>query len=703
MLLTALLAIGASLYGSTHHHSTLVLKADTTVTKTLKEQMAEAKQKAAEAKQREKEEEARIIREAKEQMAAGKEAKKQKSKAEKEQRDSLKAAQKQQKEMDAERARQIKFIDDSVKNLSKNGFSTEEIAAKARTDSLIRANKREMTRVRDSLRQVARIQGMPGSTYRKWLKYFSNYKQDKALFDTYDEIDTTARNYRIKGEKRKQELAKLFNKKNALINKDADRAIHAFAMTQEKLANALESARHYDSLDIAANPKYATVNQYSLRKQRAKQRKQRLWNEIDWQRKMGTLGDEGPSDLKGLMQHDSTLNRWRDSLKVSFPKRFSLHTNTVAWLMGVPNLGLEYDFSGTPDNKYSIILRGYYKPNLNNEHKNPRIAFNVRSSSVELRKYWRTGGMQTVQGLINNIDYQNKPGFYEFHDYKILHEGDSARKGYVQNPEYRGTIYPDAVVRDTASLTGKTVRTDTVDVVSFGWLTRKWQPFRYNVLSGRYVKKPRVKRLYYVGLMAGYEEYHWQLGPTGRQGEDLFAAITAGVVFNLTQWQSGAALDLDLGLAVGAQMNKYNKVGYDTETNCYIFEGTKSLHFTPRPVVKDVHLSLVYTFRTATKKVHNLFSTDEFSKRVGTQRYRNEIHKEIYEERVKQKAHHRVMALRKLSAAKARVKAEEQEKADRKAGIVHDWVTIEGKDGTTSRVDMAIVRKVMPTSIDKVP
>lgn len=227
-----------------------------------------------------------------------------------------------------------------------------------------------------------------------------------------------------------------------------------------------------------------------------------------------------------------------------FMKRWSFRTNAVDWMLATPNIGVELDFSGSPENRFSVLLHGKY--NWNTHHSiSPRIVYNVAGGTVEARKYWRTGG--------------------------------------AIGPEKRYTREN----RDT-----------TVSLPRWGF-----QRFRRNVLSGRTFTDPRTWRAYYVGVYAGYEKYTISLGRNGKQGDSYNFGFTGGWSIPVYPFRDGRSLDLDLGLAVGAKMTAYDEFGYDEEYGCYTYKGTRGRHFVPYPVVQDIHLTFIFRFRSISKKV----------------------------------------------------------------------------------------------------
>lgn len=227
----------------------------------------------------------------------------------------------------------------------------------------------------------------------------------------------------------------------------------------------------------------------------------------------------------------------------SFIKRVSIHTNALNWFLTVPNIGIEYDFLNTPENRFSVLLQGMY--NWNTSHTmNPRYVLNVSNISLEFRKYWRTGG--TARGAFSKYE-----------------------------------------TRDT-----------TISRVR--WFFKK---FRRNVLSGRTLTNPRSWRAYYVGLYAGYDQYSLAWNGKGIQGNGINIGISGGWSVPLFLLKNGHSIDLDLGLTIGAKATQYDRYRYIDDTGCYAYTETRDFHVTPYPVIHQIKIGLAYRFRSIAKKV----------------------------------------------------------------------------------------------------
>lgn len=242
------------------------------------------------------------------------------------------------------------------------------------------------------------------------------------------------------------------------------------------------------------------------------------------------------SNLFAAIQTDTV----RDN---SFINRVSIHTNALDWFLTVPNLGIEYDFMNSEENRFSVLLQGKYNWNTSHSFK-PRYVLNLASVSMEFRKYWRTG-------------------------YNPTHE------------------IKKWVTRDT-----------TISRVR--WFFKK---FRHNVLSGRTISNPRNWRAYYTGLYAGYDQYSLACFGRGVQGRGVNLGISAGWSTPLYILKNGQSLDLDLGITLGAKLTRYDRYHYINETGCYEYTGNKNLHVTPYPVIHQIKIGIAYRFRSIANKV----------------------------------------------------------------------------------------------------
>lgn len=70
-------------------------------------------------------------------------------------------------------------------------------------------------------------------------------------------------------------------------------------------------------------------------------------------------------------------------------QRFAFRTNTLEWMLMMPNVAVEFDLSGSPYNKWSLNVSGRF-----NWDTQPVVKtynqFNVMEGKLELRRYWHT-------------------------------------------------------------------------------------------------------------------------------------------------------------------------------------------------------------------------------------------------------------------------------------------------------------------------
>lgn len=332
-----------------------------------------------------------------------------------------------------------------------------------------------------------------------------------------------------------------------------------------------------------------------------------------------TVSPELQKYFKSLLPERDTSYEERERLvrKDKFIKRLSFHTNLVGWALLLPNVSVEMDLSQKPRTHYSVLLHGM----LNGKSKTTfgtSFVFNVRSVSVEGRKYWRTG----------------KRGVKRYHDeYVRLH---TLRPNIPNSSEASGRM-PHYTGKD--SLRALEYNGDPYQ----GWLYNTYHRIRRNVFSGRTIDKARDWRAYYVGLFAGIDDWSIAFSGDGRQGEGVFAGISGGWSIPLfpQQYPGEGSLDLELGVGVGVKAVKYRAYTREPETGHYLLDvanSKESWHICPYPVVQDVHVSLVWRFRGIKHKVDRSL-IDDYEKRIDAfvhRRDRHEAHeKEVRDERDK--------------------------------------------------------------------
>lgn len=101
-------------------------------------------------------------------------------------------------------------------------------------------------------------------------------------------------------------------------------------------------------------------------------------------------------------------------------------------------------------------------------------------------------------------------------------------------------------------------------------------------------------RAYYVGPYLSYSKYAFQLLGPSFEGKALSLGITGGYNIPLYETPKGRAIDLDLGLSVGALY--VDHVKQDDKT-C-----TRISRILPYPMLTDLRIGLVYRWRSVRKK-----------------------------------------------------------------------------------------------------
>lgn len=650
-----------------------------------KEQAKERKRQAAASKKNRGNEVARQEAEAKK-LKEQEEMKAQKVK-DKLTADSLLAINKERKKAEKEEQRISDSIYTAQLRSIENGkfINRDSIRRDYASQDSIRFYLRHLQR--DSLKVEADLALMPRRTYRQWWQYFAKPTLYPELRTTLHDQYVTPYDSALDGRQEKGAMLRIFNHKYALHNTARQRAITTFNIYNQTSDSLLAVAQRRDSLMLERTPRYRGKNRYDILLNRAEKREKRTWDFMNQLRRTNEMGssldfEDKAGDkpgtlmkknlqakLEDFLKKDSIYCMWEDSLRArNLWQRLSFHFNAVSWVLGVPQIGIEFDLSGSPKNSTSIMVEAHYKPRISWGTTNMRFTYNVRAVAGEVRHYWRTGGMQTIQGKMDNVDHQGQHGFPEVHNYHYVRDYPADKP----SPSYeRAGVQAMHLKKDTADHKRKMIYEamygDTITTASL--VKRLWQPFRYNKLSGRYVQKPRVKRLYYMGLRAGLEQYHWQLGDDGRQGWDIYGAVTFGFVRQLARFRGGSFLDLDLGAGVGVEYGRYTKLAYDNEYGCYVNKGFKDGHITPWPVVKDLHVSLVYSFRSVHNKTHNIFHTKTFAEKMARVVAYNDEHKENksdeyswrHERKVRKYAERR-KEVREMLENKAKGRAIRQEK-----------------------------------------
>ena len=267
---------------------------------------------------------------------------------------------------------------------------------------------------------------------------------------------------------------------------------------------------------------------------------------------------------------------------VPFYRQFSFHTNVIDWAIAMPNVGVEFDFSGKPTSHYSLGVHVKYRPKMWADI-NPRIVLNVLQVRGEIRKYWRT-----------------------------FNAGKSLLRDSVSKPIIVDTIL---IVKDEKGDTIKKIKAQKIRMDKTKKKASSYISYLFRrYLSGAQKSGARDWRAYYWGLYGSAEKYTYNFDSHGRMGSGFSVGLTAGYTFPLYPMKNGASIDLDLGLSVGARMVRYDRFTYDEETHTYLFKDFHDWELVKRPVLEDAHVSLVYRFNSINNKVRG--GEERFARRL---------------------------------------------------------------------------------------
>lgn len=135
------------------------------------------------------------------------------------------------------------------------------------------------------------------------------------------------------------------------------------------------------------------------------------------------------------------------------------------------------------------------------------------------------------------------------------------------------------------------------DTTAF-FMKNVWHHFRTRAAVKK--RSPRTYRAYYVGLYGEYDKYTLLFGH-GVQGKGVGVGVSGGFTQPLYQMRHGS-VELEIGGRVGLRYTRFDKFGYEEESACYDYRGTKRKHLVPFPVVQDIHVSLVYRLVSSKNK-----------------------------------------------------------------------------------------------------
>ena len=245
------------------------------------------------------------------------------------------------------------------------------------------------------------------------------------------------------------------------------------------------------------------------------------------------------------------------------------------------------DLSGKPSTSHSLGVHFKYRPELWNEWS-PSFVFNTWQIRGEYRHYWRT---------------------FVFDDTLYIDNGSLIARHYN---ECDTTINP---------------------IISYiSHIQRRY-------LNGIVKRNPRDWRAYYIGIYGEADRFTYLFQSNGHQGKGFGAGVTAGYTMPVYPFATGASIDLDLGVSVGARMEEYDEFEYIDETHCYHYTGHSDRHLVPYPVLADAHVSFVYRFGSISRKVlgrHQRFVQNEI-KAAEKMRERGNMQTKRYQDRAQRR------------------------------------------------------------------
>ncbi len=310
---------------------------------------------------------------------------------------------------------------------------------------------------------------------------------------------------------------------------------------------------------------------------------------------------------------DTTYSKTPAQHRDAFFKRFSLGVNLAGWTMTVPNLMVEFDLNKTKLNNRSLILNARYNPRIKRHVVTPKFVFDVSGVSLQFRKYWRTGKLG-----------------------KEFYYGNEFRKLHLQRPDtlFHDSIEKDYLGRETAKKIPYFTHEDSLIAEQYtGDPNRSGFYNRYHnvrrTLSGRMIEDARTWRAYYLGAYASFDKYSYCWGKRGERGRLASIGATAGWSIPLlaSAYPHQGGLDLDLGVNIGLPLANYNgykyvdrefKDGQWSNSNAHYIDvpshNSNGWKVEPKYIVHDIHISLIYRFRSIANKV-DLALVDRYNER----------------------------------------------------------------------------------------
>lgn len=117
------------------------------------------------------------------------------------------------------------------------------------------------------------------------------------------------------------------------------------------------------------------------------------------------------------------------------------------------------------------------------------------------------------------------------------------------------------------------------------------------LMSCRTMAPSHPRWIFYRGAYLSYTDYNIYIrGHKGRDGEALMAGFTWGFVKPFVAFQNGNSVDMEFGLSAGLCYTRFDRYVHDNATNSYPRMRGEGWHLVGYPVVKDLHVAVVYRF-----------------------------------------------------------------------------------------------------------
>lgn len=138
------------------------------------------------------------------------------------------------------------------------------------------------------------------------------------------------------------------------------------------------------------------------------------------------------------------------------------------------------------------------------------------------------------------------------------------------------------------------------------WRERKAEPSGYlrrhihwwdKLFSCRNMLPSHPNWIFYRGAYLSYTDYNLYIrSHHGRDGEAIMAGLTWGFVKPFIAFQNGNSLDMEFGISAGLAYYHQQRYVHDNKTNSYPKRGIDNWQLAHYPVVRDLHVAVVYRF-----------------------------------------------------------------------------------------------------------